>query len=97
MIEPTRKTTRTYRYKTCCVNCSQKDVPFLNDMIDNGREVSLRTFRRHCDSQEWEREMGYSREFPISSDWHVAYFRSRYRGKPCYYAVHSAIEYIFSA
>lgn len=28
-------------------------------------------------------------------DWHVSYHRSMFRGKPCIYVRHSAIEYIF--
>ncbi len=87
-----------YRYLTCCVGMPMKDVPSLNEMIDNSREVTLKTFRKHCDSREWEDSMGYLRRggLPLSGDWHVRFYKSKFKGKPCYYVVHSAIDYIFT-
>jgi hypothetical protein len=85
-----------YVYETCCVDC---DGPSIIAMLEAAREVSLKTFRRRCDTREWEAKMGYERHggLPLSRDWHVSYHKSVFRGRPCYYAVHSAIEYIFTA
>jgi len=33
--------------------------------------------------------------FHIKDDWAVSFCKSKYKGKPCYYIVHSGIEYIF--
>lgn len=86
-----------YRYETCCVNAIGDDI---TAMVDVAREITLRTFRKHCDTREWEEHMGYSRRgrggLPLSRDWHVSYHKSKYQGRPCYYARHSAIEHIFT-
>lgn len=89
-------------YHRCCVDFSMAEVGDLQAMIDAARPITLRTFRRHCDTAAWERQMGYERggqqrhkRLSLTHDWHVRYYRSRFRGRPCYYAVHSAIEYIF--
>jgi len=59
-------------------------------------EVSYRTMRRRCVGlADKAKELGYDRWLPLKRDWHVAYFRSYYRGRPCYYMVWSAIEYIW--
>lgn len=87
-------------YKFCCVDCERKDVPALNKMIEDGKDVSYETFRRRVPAVlKLAKEMGYalhqSGGLTIKNDWHVHYAKSRWRGKPCYYLVHSAIEYVF--
>ncbi len=85
-----------YVYHTCCV---QSDAESIQDMVDQAREISLATFRRHCDCEDWERDMGYARGreagIHLKNDYHVSFHRSRFRGHPCCFAVHSAIEYVF--
>lgn len=89
-----------FKYRTCCVQLSLSDVPALHAMIDRSRAVSYRTFRRRCpDLPEIADQLGYarhpSRGLTLSRDWYVGYYRSRFRGQPCYYMTHSAIEYIW--
>lgn len=86
-----------YVYRTCCVNSTAK---LINEMIEEGQEVTLATFRRHCQGvSEWAQSMGYEtdkrRGLTLANDWHVRYYKSRYKGKPCYFIRHSAIEYIW--
>ena len=80
-------------------DCVSSDGPSINAMVDQAREVTLATFRKHCEAEDWERAHGYEREgkggLPLSRDWHVRFFKSKYRGRPCYYITHSAIEHIF--
>jgi hypothetical protein len=87
---------REYHFHTTCISSDAKSI---HDMTDHAREVTLATFRRHCETREWERSLGYAigpeRDLHLKDDWHVSYWRSRYRGHACYYAVHSAIEHIF--
>jgi hypothetical protein len=64
-------------------------------MVDNSREITSQTFFKHVDRKEVEDLLGYDRHLRISQDYYVQYFKSKYAGKPCYYVVHSAIEYIF--
>ena len=85
-------------YETCCVN---SDAESIEAMTDAALEGSFKTFRRRCDTTEWERRQGYDvgherGGLRLRRDWHVSYHRSTYQGRPCYYAVHSAIEHIFT-
>ena len=81
-----------YTYLTCCVNSDGRSI---TDMVDNAREITRETFFRHVSRKETSDLLGYDKDFPISRDWHMSFHKSIYRGKPCYYVVHSAIEYIF--
>lgn len=87
--------TQEFHYITCCVNANGDDI---NAMVDLAREVSYRTIRRRCaDLGEWARSMGYCRGgLTLKNDWAVSYYKSTYRKQPCYYILHSAIEYIFT-
>lgn len=80
------------QYSTCCVDARGDDI---EAMRDDAREITLSTFRKRADCREWEESAGYGRHFPLARDYHVRFFKSRYLGRPCYYVVHSAIEYIF--
>jgi len=71
-------------------------------MIDDKIEITRRTFLRHVDTDSLvaiAENMGYerhpSRGLTMASDWHIGYYRSKYRGKRVYFFVHSHIEYIF--
>lgn len=86
--------TRPFRYLTKCVSANGEDI---NAMRDVAVEVSYRTMRRRCgDLQEVARSLHYRRDFPLSGDPYVAYYRSVFRGELCYYLVHSSIEYIWT-
>lgn len=85
---------KRFTYETCCVD---SDGPSIDAMREAAREITLATFRWRCDWRPWAERMGYDRRgLPLSRDWHVAFFKSRYRGRPCFYVVHSAIEHIFT-
>lgn len=88
---------KRYVYATCCV---ESDGPSITEMVDIARDVTGETFRRRTHWRPWAARMGYQigpqqRGLHLREDWHVSYYRSRYRGESCYYARHSAIEYIF--
>jgi hypothetical protein len=85
-------------YTTCCIHSTGEAI---NAMKDKAREITYRTFRKHCpDLDTWAQGMGYflhtAQGLTLKNDWHVAYFKSEYQGKPCYYLVHSAIEHIWT-
>jgi hypothetical protein len=87
-----------FQYLTCCVN---SDGESITAMIDTARAVSIATFKRRCDWQVWARARGYSvggePGLHLQRDYHVAYRKGTYQGRPCYFAVWSAIEWIFVA
>jgi|GEM_PF-6318911 len=76
-----------YVYTTSCVS---SQVELITNMVEQGREITLATMRKHCQGfREWEKEMQLAKE-P-----YVEYFKSKYNGKPCYFMRHSAIEYVW--
>jgi hypothetical protein len=91
-----------YTYETCCVDIPQYQVADLQAMIDAGRDVTYETFQRHCAGlAEWAVEHGYEGPHErgglhIKNDWHVGYFKSTFRGRPCYYMSWSGIEFIWT-
>lgn len=85
-----------YVYETCCVAASGDDINQMRWEDPAKVEVTYRTMRRHCpDLLRWAKSVGYDRDLPLSKDWHVSYYRSFYRGRPCYYLVWSGIEHIW--
>ena len=81
---------------TYLTNCVNSDCESITNMTDTSREITLRTFLRHVSRQEVSALLGYDRYLPISRDWCVRFHKGTYQGMPCYYVVHSAIEYIFT-
>lgn len=82
-----------------CVDLSMRDVPDLHAMTEAARSVSFATFAKHCDWQDVARALGYAigaeRGLHMKADYCVSWYRSTWRGKPCYYMDHSRIEHIF--
>jgi hypothetical protein len=89
---------KEYHYNTNCVNSNGRDI---QRMTDNSVAVTYDTFLKHCEGvQEVAAQLGYAGHpragLTLKQDWHVGYYRSTFRGKPCYYMVWSAIEYIWT-
>lgn len=88
-----------YRYEGRCVELDGQDII---DMTDKGREITRETFGANIGRGNYlmlSDALGYvrhaSKGLTLAKDYHVAYYRSKFRGKPCYYMVHSAIEHVF--
>ncbi len=82
-----------FQYETCCVHSTFEKI---SAMTREAKQVSYRTFRKYVSIREVSKMLGYDRYLPLKKDWHVGFFKSHYDGKPCYYLVHSAIEYIWT-
>ena len=85
-----------YRYVHNCTSSTYADI---RKMQESAVEVSRNAFARAVGPDEWksiQQRLGYSRDFPISRDWHVSYDKGTYRGVPAYWLTHSHIEYIFT-
>lgn len=74
-------------------NCVHSDAHNINRMVDNATEVQWRTFAKHCDYIPLEKEISSGVKF--KNDWAVSFYKSKFKGKDCYYLRHSSIEYIF--
>ena len=91
-------------FLTNCVCCpGPAPGEAIGAMVDQATEIRRRTFRQHVDLdslREVEESLGYerfpSRGMTMAGDWHVSYHKSVFRGVPCVYFRHSAIEYIFT-
>lgn len=90
---------RTWYFETTCVN---SDGPSINNMTKRAREVTFRTLQRVLGSsfKEMQAQLGYDvgaqrGGLRMAKDWAVSYWKSVYRGRPCYYFVWSHIEHIF--
>ena len=96
-----------FEYETCCVHSTAE---WINDMVDHAREVTWETFRKHVhwtQVRDIFPQYSYQGEtynpdteeltigFHIRRDWAVGFWKSKYRGRRCYYIVHSGIEYIW--
>jgi len=86
----------TFRYFT---NCIQSTAEAINAMVDQAREITFSTFARRCDYRGVAQHLGYAvgadTGLHLKDDALARYYKSVYRGRPCYYLQHSAIEYIF--
>jgi hypothetical protein len=89
---------KPYRYVMSCVGSTFEDISAMTEEPPS-RDVTRGTFVRHTNDQdrrELEEALGYGPWLGITSDWHVSYHKSVFRGVPCYYLRHSHIEYIFT-
>jgi hypothetical protein len=84
---------KPYVFETSCVNSTYE---LIDAMVARAESADLAEAREHCDLTAFEESLGYDEmDFPLSGDWHVDYCKSVYDGLPCYYLVHSHIEYIW--
>lgn len=90
--------TKDYAFETDCIH---SDGPSIWQMKDLAHPVTYRTMLSHCDLVGWAADHGYDRRsssghgITLATDPRVRYFKSFYRGRPCYYLVWSGIEQIF--
>ena len=89
-----------YQYETCCVD---SHGPWIQAMLDHesNEEVDYETMLAHCEGLlSWAEGAGYSLDedegMTLEQEPYASYHRSVYRGRPCYYMVHSAIEYVWT-
>ncbi len=86
---------------TNCVLCG--DGKAINEMTENARQITLRTFREHLKKGEFDKlknQLGYSKHqkqgLTIGQDWAIRFYKSKFKNRPCVYVDWSSIEYIFT-
>jgi hypothetical protein len=87
----------TYQYVG---NCTTSDAQSIWDMRNNSREVTWRTFRKHCPEARklFEEKGGFwpkTTNKQIEDSGFFAFYKSTHRGTPCYYASWSGYEWIW--
>jgi len=84
-------------------DCTCSTARWINNMVDQAREVTYETLVRRVGVDqlasvfpfyEWGR--GTRAGLRMKDDYMISYYRSKYRGRTCYYVCHSSIEYIFT-
>jgi hypothetical protein len=90
-----------YRFVTNCVQADGYEIAAMTDSpgsneIDYAEFVAKLGNGRDAVGQKLiDQILPYGDDMRIDQDWHVRYNESSYRGLPCLYIVHSAIEYVF--
>ena len=99
LARPRRRTSMSrqpeYVWET---DCRSSDYESISNMNATAEDITLVVFKREVGARAFHRlaeDLGYDKEFPISGDWHVGYYRSTYRGVPCVFLRWSGIEHIF--
>jgi hypothetical protein len=91
-----------YHYVLNCTNL--KHGKPIQDMIDEAEDISWEEFNKYISNQELRSIFGDIYDYDnqdnkvglkIQDDYAVSFHKSFFQGVPCYYLVHSAIEYIF--
>jgi hypothetical protein len=89
-----------YQYLECCIDSTAQHIHAMQDMA---KEITFKTLQSHCnkhDMLKFQKNLGYDTGaerggLRMKNDWAVSYYKSIYKGMPCYYINHSRIEYIF--
>lgn len=88
-----------YTLRFNCTDFTPADAPDLLAMQDAARRVCWPTFARRTRWQPLARSLGYAvgreKGLRLKDDPYVGFYRSRFRGQPCYYLEHSRVEHIF--
>ena len=97
-----------FHYKTCCINSTAEAI---TEMTEQSKSITWNTFKKYVSvesvrvifpsySYRGEKHNPFTGEltigFHLKDDWAVDFCKSEYRGKACYYVIHSGIEYIFT-
>lgn len=87
-------------FVTRCVEALGEDITEMTD-LNFEQEMDLDEFLVFYTGGDASKEhdlaesMGYDSLDQMRDDWHVSYHASFYRGEPCLYIVHSAIEHVY--
>lgn len=89
-----------YRLVVRCVDVAPNEVHLLQGLYDSSREIKFLTFARNTVWKPLASRMGYvtkrgAKGMRLSQDRSVRFYRARWGDKPCYYMVHSAVDFIF--
>jgi hypothetical protein len=78
-------------------DCIGSDYESISSMKHEAVQVDYETLAEAIGEPFLVRQsdLGYDDDLRMENDWHVSYWRSTYRGRPCLYFAWSGIEQIF--
>lgn len=86
-----------YQFATTCINAHGPDI---ENMKDNARQITYRTFVRHVPLPNVKAALEQAGLFtskpPLREDHHVRFYKGKYQGKPCVFLDHSSIEFVWT-
>jgi hypothetical protein len=82
----------------CCDGSCTVDE--LEDLYSHDRQITYKTFAKYVDIKWLADYLGYvvgrwAKGVRLSRDWHLRFYRSKFRGQVCYHLVWSEIDHIF--
>jgi hypothetical protein len=88
---------KTYIFFGTCIDLNGDAI---NAMKAGARQIGYRTMLKHCEGLlRWATSVRYDKRknkgLTLRDDTHVGYFKSHYKGAPCYYVAWSAIEHVW--
>lgn len=87
-----------FQYRFRCSDMTMADVQDLNAMVEVARRITFKTFAKHCNWVPFAKDCGYAATgagLRLSQDYAVSFYKSKWRGQPCYYVLWSAYECVF--
>ena len=84
---------RNFKFITCCLDAEKDDI---TRMTEKALPICSLHFFKKVDRDEVEKQLGYIKPRRVSHDQLVRYYRSKYKGKRCYYIARSSIKYIYA-
>ena len=84
----------------CTSSYTPEHVDDLNEMYEHDKEISYSTFARHVAIAPIAAELGYAynrgeKGVRLSRDHCVRFYRSLWKGEPCFHMDWSAIDHIY--
>ncbi len=87
-----------FKYETNCVDCG--DGGAIQEMADEEIRIKYDTMRKRCDGlMGWAKSHGYvvsGDGLKLKDDCLVGFYRSNFKGRPCYFIRRSGIEFIWT-
>lgn len=81
---------------TLHMTCVQSTAYLINEMVDKARQVTYRTIAKHCDLSYFADMYEGCPGLSLATDYAVSFYKSTFRGMPCYYIEHSCIEHVYT-
>lgn len=79
-------------------SCPNLPGHFVMAIQDNSKDITMETLKRNIGNktfQKFVKNLGYSRSMPIKKDYHVSYFKSKYKNRQYYGVNWSSMEFIW--
>ena len=74
-------------------NCTHLNGDDISDMVDESEPITASEFKRNVKSPISIYDQSFG---GYSKDYCVSFYKSKFKGKLCYYTCHSGIEFVYT-